>query len=55
MEKTIEPNQKKFKKFIEISDINDVYIGQGHGDNIRKYINTYPEEERLVNNFISIV
>ena len=55
MEKTIEPNQKKFKKFIEISDINDVYIGQGHGDNIKKYINAYPEEEKLVNNFISIV
>ena len=55
MEKTIEPNQKKFKKFIEVSDINDVYIGQGHGDNIKKYINAYPEEEKLVNNFISIV
>ena len=54
-DKTIEPNQTKFKKFIDINDINDVYIGQGHGDNIKKYIKTYPEEEKLVNNFISIV
>ena len=54
-EKSIEPNQQKFKKFIEISDINDVYIGQGHGDNIKKYIKAYPQEEKLVNNFISIV
>ena len=54
-EKTIEPNQQKFKKFIEINDINDVYIGQGHGDNIKKYIKAYPQEEKLVNNFISIV
>ena len=54
-DKTIEPNQTKFKKYIDINDINDVYIGQGHGDNIKKYIKTYPEEEKLVNNFISIV
>ena len=54
-EKNIESNQKKFKKFIEINDINDVYIGQSRGDNIKKYINAYPEEEKLVNNFISIV
>ena len=54
-EKSIEPNQQKFKKFIEIGDINDVYIGQGHGDNIKKYIKAYPQEEKLVNNFISIV
>ena len=54
-DKTIEPNQTKFKKFIDIVDINDVYIGQGHGDNIKKYIKAYPEEEKLVNNFISIV
>ena len=54
-DKMIEPNQTKFKKYIDINDINDVYIGQGHGDNIKKYIKTYPEEEKLVNNFISIV
>ena len=54
-EKSIEPNQTKFKRFINISDINDVYIGQGHGDNIKKYIKAYPQEEKLVNNFISIV
>ena len=54
-DKTIEQNQTKFKKYIDINDINDVYIGQGHGDNIKKYIKTYPEEEKLVNNFISIV
>ena len=54
-EKSIEPNQQKFKKFIDIDDINDVYIGQGHGDNIKKYIRAYPQEEKLVNNFISIV
>ena len=54
-DKTIEPNQTKFKKYIDINDINDVYIGQGHGDNIKKYIKTYPEEKKLVNNFISIV
>ena len=55
LEKAIEPNQTKFKKFLDINDINDVYIGQGHGDNIKKYIKAYPEEEKLVNNFISIV
>ena len=51
----IKPNQQKFKKFIKIVEINDVYIGQGHGDNIKKYIKAYPQEEKLVNNFISIV
>ena len=54
-DKSIDPNQSKFKKYIEIKDINDVYIGQGHGDNIKKYIKAYPREEKLVNNFISIV
>ena len=54
-DKSIDPNQSKFKKYIEIKDINDVYIGQGHGDNIKKYIKAYPQEEKLVNNFISIV
>ena len=53
-DKTIDIN-KKYKKFIEINDINDVFLGINHGDNIKKYIKAYPEEEKLVNNFISIV
>ena len=38
-DKTIDIN-KKYKKFIEINDINDVFLGINHGDNIKKYIKT---------------
>lgn len=54
-DKTLDVNKQKYKKYIEISDINDVYIGIDHGDNIKKYIKAFPQEEKLVNNFISIV
>ena len=54
-DKTIDISKQKYKKFIEISDINDVYVGINHGDNIKKYIKAYPQEEKFSNNFISIV
>ena len=54
-DKTIDVSKQKYKKFIEICDINDVYVGINHGDNIKKYIKAYPQEEKLANNFISIV
>ena len=54
-DKTIDVSKKKYKKFLDISDINDVYLGIGNGDNIKRYLKAYPQEEKLVNNFISIV
>ena len=54
-DKTIDVNKQKYKKFIEINDINDVILGIKHGENIKKYIKAYPQEEKLANNFISIV
>ena len=54
-DKTIDATKQKYKKYIEISDINDVYIGIDHGDNIKKYIKAFPDEKKLANNFISII
>ena len=57
-DKTLDVKKQKYKKFIEISDINDVHVGINqikHGENIKKYIKAYPQEEKLANNFISIV
>ena len=54
-DKTIDTTKQKYKKYIEISDINDVYIGIDHGENLKKYIKAYPEEKKLSNNFISII
>ena len=54
-DKTIDVSKQKYKKFLDISDINDVHLGIGDGENIKKYLKAYPQEEKLVNNFISIV
>ena len=54
-DKTIDVTKPKYKKFIEISDINNVYLGIDHGDNIKKYIKVYPQDKQLSNNFISII
>ena len=54
-DKTIDVTKPKYKKFIEISDINDVYLGIDHGENIKKYIKVYPQDKQLSNNFISII
>ncbi len=55
LDKTIDVSKQKYKKFLDISDINDVHLGIGDGENIKKYLKAYPQEEKLVNNFISIV
>ena len=56
-DKTIDASKQKHKKFIEIKDIDEVCIGinHNHAENIKKYIKAYPHEEKLTNNFISIV
>ena len=54
-DKTIDVTKSKYKKYIEISDINEVYLGIDYSENIKKYIKAYPQDKQLPNNFITII
>jgi len=45
----------ELKHFILIDDINDIYLGNGHGENFKKYLKAFPKEEDNQNNYMSIL
>lgn len=49
--KGIEQNQKSYKKYIEINQINGIYNGIDYSENIKKYIKAHPLEENDANSF----
>ena len=53
-EKKIEANSK-FKHYILVDDIIDIYLGNSLGENFKKYLKAFPQEEENKNNYISIV
>ena len=46
---------KKLKHFIAIEDVNDIYLGTSHGENFKKYLKGFPEEENNQNNYMTII
>ena len=52
--KGIEQNQKSYKKYIEINQINGIYNGIDYSENIKKYIKAHPLEENDANSFFTI-
>jgi len=53
--KGIEQNQKSYKKYIEINQINGIYNGIDYSENIKKYIKAHPMEENDANSFFTII
>ena len=40
---------------ISIEDIIDIYMGTGYGENFKKYLKSFPKEEKNQNNYMSII
>ncbi len=54
-DKSISKDKPKSKNTFLISDINEIYNGIEHSENIKKYIKANPQEEKLSNHFITII
>ena len=46
---------KKLKHFILVNEIIDIYLGTSHGENFKKYLKAFPEEENNQNSYMSII
>ena len=48
-------SSSKFKHYFLMDDIIDIYMGTSLGENFKKYLKAYPQEEENQNNYMSIV